>query len=230
MSPSEPDSRFRVYGRAFAALVVAGAVVHLLVGVQPNSPLSQPVESVPADSIEAPPVGSPGTSAEALNDPASAPADDLESKTSGLAPAALAMPVLGVDPETLVDTFDQARSAGRLHDAIDIMAPRGTPVVAAADGRVVRLFESERGGLTIYQIAPDDRTVYYYAHLDGYAEGLEAGHEVRGGEVIGYVGDTGNAVPGNTHLHFAVWETDDPNNFWDGEPINPYPLLVPQPY
>jgi murein DD-endopeptidase MepM/ murein hydrolase activator NlpD len=141
-----------------------------------------------------------------------------------LAPSGLAIPVAGVRPESLVNTFDEARGQGR-HDALDILAPRGTPVLAATDGVVLRLFTSERGGLTIYQLGPDERTVYYYAHLDGYAEGLANGQPLARGEVIGYVGDTGNAAPGNTHLHFAMWRIADPADFWEGVPINPHPLL-----
>lgn len=140
-------------------------------------------------------------------------------------PSGLIIPVAGIEPDDLIDTFEEARSQRRTHDAIDIIAPHRTPVLAAADGTIVRLFESEHGGTTIYQLAPDDRTVYYYAHLDGYAEGVRDGVFVQQGAVIGYVGDTGNAVPGNYHLHFAIWRTDDPKNFWDGESINPYPLL-----
>ncbi len=135
------------------------------------------------------------------------------------------IPVEGVQAADLVDTYTQARSEGRVHNAIDIIAPRGAPVVAARSGEVLRLFTSEKGGLTLYQLAPDGRTVLYYAHLDRYAPGLAAGAKVRQGQVLGYVGDTGNATPGNYHLHFAVWETDDPKNFWDGRQINPYPLL-----
>lgn len=137
----------------------------------------------------------------------------------------LAIPVAGVAPDELVDTYTAARGQGRVHNAIDIMAPRGTPVLAAAPGTILRLFESERGGLTIYQLDPDGETVYYYAHLDAYAPGLEAGDEVARGDAIGTVGDSGNAAPGNTHLHFAMWTVPDSAQFWDGEPINPYPLL-----
>jgi murein DD-endopeptidase MepM/ murein hydrolase activator NlpD len=140
--------------------------------------------------------------------------------------AGLAMPVAGIEPGDLVDTFEAARSEGRTHNAIDILAPRGTPVRAAAGGEVVRLFTSDKGGLTIYQLGDDRRTVYYYAHLDSYAPGLETGQRVRRGQVVGGVGDTGNAAPGNTHLHFAIWRTADPADFWDGTPVNPYPLLT----
>lgn len=143
----------------------------------------------------------------------------------GAPSARLIVPVQGVAPEDLVDTFNDARSQGREHNAIDIMAPKGTPVLAAADGRIVRLFVSERGGTTIYQRGTDLRTIYYYAHLDRYADDLREGDSVQQGEVIGYVGDTGNAVPGNYHLHFAIWIAADSTQFWDGVERNPYSLL-----
>lgn len=139
----------------------------------------------------------------------------------------LIIPVAGVRPEQLIDTFDDARSEGRLHDAIDIMAPAGTPVLAAADGRIVKLFQSERGGTTIYQLGPNQEVVFYYAHLAGYAPGLAEGNNVRQGDVIAYVGDTGNAGPGNYHLHFSIAVVSDPKRYWEGTNINPYPLLRP---
>ena len=141
-------------------------------------------------------------------------------------PTGLVVPVAGVAPGDLVDTYTQARGEGRTHDAIDILAPRGTPVVAAVAGPVLRLFTSDRGGLTVYQLGPDRRTVYYYAHLDAYAAGLAQGQRLRAGQALGTVGDSGNAVPGNTHLHFAIWRVSDPADFWDGTPVNPYPLLT----
>ena len=113
-----------------------------------------------------------------------------------------------------------------MHDAIDIMAPKDTPVVAAADGTVVKLFQSARGGTTIYVRGTDDRTIYYYAHLDRYADGIAEGKFVRRGEVIAYVGDTGNAGAGNYHLHFEISVTDDPKRWYGGRPLNPYPLLT----
>ena len=140
--------------------------------------------------------------------------------------AGLAIPVAGVEAGDLIDTFEAARSEGRTHNAIDILAPRGTPVVAAAAGEVVRLFTSDKGGITVYQLGADGRTVYYYAHLDAYAPGLAAGPRVRRGQPLGTVGDSGNAAPGNTHLHFAVWRSTGRADFWDGDPINPYALLA----
>src|SRR5690606_13583710 len=173
--------------------------------------------------VEGPPVLEGDTARVGPEEAAVARPDTVEALQ--LAPSGLAMPVAGVRPEGLVDTFDAARGEGREHDALDILAPRGTPVLAAAAGRVLRLFTSVRGGLTIYQLGADGRTVYYYAHLDGYAEGLANGQALARGQVIGYVGDSGNAAPGNTHLHFAMWRIADPADFWEGEPINPYPLL-----
>ena len=137
-----------------------------------------------------------------------------------------AIPVLGVEAADLVDTFTASRSEGRSHDAIDILAPRGTPVVAATPGTVQRLFRSDKGGLTVYVLGLDGRTVSYYAHLDAYAPGLEEGQRVARGDLLGAVGDTGNAAPGNTHLHFAVWIIAPGASFWDGEPVNPYGLLA----
>ena len=136
----------------------------------------------------------------------------------------LIIPVAGVRPEQLIDTFYDARSEGRLHDAIDIAAAAGTPVLAAADGRIVKLGQSERGGTTIYQLGPNQE-VFYYAHLAGYAPGLVEGKDVRQGEVIAYVGDTGNAGTGNYHLHFSIAVVSDPKRYWEGTNINPYPLL-----
>ena len=140
-------------------------------------------------------------------------------------PPKLIIPVAGVRTEQLRDTFSEARSEGRFHDAIDIPAPRGTPVVAAADGPIVKLLQSERGGTTIYQLSTDGKFVYYYAHLDRYAEGLAEGHFAKQGETIAYVGDTGNAGPGNYHLHFSIAEISNPKDLWHGVNINPYPLL-----
>ncbi len=139
--------------------------------------------------------------------------------------ATLLIPVAGVRPEALRDTFREARSEGRVHDAIDIPAARGTPVLAVADGRIVKFFYSEKGGITIYQLSTDERLVYYYAHLERYADGLTEGHFAHRGEVLAYVGDTGNAGPGNYHLHFSVATITDPKRYWTGTNINPYPML-----
>ena len=137
----------------------------------------------------------------------------------------LIIPVAGVQPEQLLDTFDDARSEGRVHDAIDIPAAAETPVLAAADGKILKLFQSERGGTTIYQLNADQQLIFYYAHLSRYADGLAEGDIVKPGQVIAYVGDTGNAGPGNYHLHFSIAVVSDPKRYWEGTNINPYPLL-----
>ena len=137
----------------------------------------------------------------------------------------LIIPVSGVRPQQLIDTFTDARSEERVHDAIDIPAPVGTPVLAAADGRVIKLFHSEKGGTTIYQLSKDEKVVFYYAHLQRYADGITEGKPVRQGEVLAYVGDTGNAGAGNYHLHFSISIVADPSRYWEGTNINPFPLL-----
>ncbi|MEO8455661.1 MAG: M23 family metallopeptidase [Sphingomicrobium sp.] len=141
-------------------------------------------------------------------------------------PAGLAIPVPGVKQNQLMDTFDQARAQGRRHDAIDIMAAEGTPVIAAADGTIEKLFNSVRGGITIYERSPDQKWVYYYAHLSAYAPGLNEGQQVRRGQVIGRVGHTGDANAAGPHLHFAINQMAPGERWWNGTPINPYPLLA----
>ena len=139
----------------------------------------------------------------------------------------LAIPVAGVNAGQLSDTYSDSRSGGeRLHEAIDIMAARGTPVVAAAAGKVEKLFQSDAGGLTIYIRSPDGRTIHYYAHLDSYAPGLAERKQVRQGEALGTVGSTGNASPEAPHLHFAVMRTTPDASWWEpANAVNPYPLL-----
>jgi murein DD-endopeptidase MepM/ murein hydrolase activator NlpD len=137
----------------------------------------------------------------------------------------LIIPVAGVRPEQLLDTYTDARSEGRTHDAIDIPAAAETPVLAAADGKILKLFQSERGGTTIYQLSTNQELIFYYAHLSHYAAGLTEGNIVKQGEVIAYVGDTGNAGTGNFHLHFSIAIVTDPKRYWEGTNINPYPLL-----
>jgi murein DD-endopeptidase MepM/ murein hydrolase activator NlpD len=151
------------------------------------------------------------------------------SGTGGLAASgsgsSLLVPVAGVKSAQLQDTYNQPRGAERKHEALDIPAPNGTPVVAAADGKIAKLFTSKPGGLTIYEFDPNEKFSYYYAHLDHYAGNLKEGQQVKRGEVIGYVGSTGNADPATPHLHFAMFELGPEKNWWQGKPVNPYPLL-----
>jgi murein DD-endopeptidase MepM/ murein hydrolase activator NlpD len=203
------------------------AVVHVpALEASPSvAPVAEPSLAVPlpAPSVESTVEPTPQTPA-TENRPEHTPTPE----TSTAAPStssSLLIPVVGVRPEQLRDTFKDARSEGRVHDAIDIPAPKGTPVVAATDGRIVKLFQSVPGGTTIYQLGMDNKTIYYYAHLERYADGLSEGHVVRRGEVIAYVGDTGNAGAGNYHLHFSISIVSDPKRYWQGTNINPYPLL-----
>ena len=143
-------------------------------------------------------------------------------------PAGLAIPVQGIKPDQLSDTYTQARAGGaRSHDAIDIMADEGTPVLAAAGGTVEKLFFSPGGGgITVYVRSPDKRWAYYYAHLQGYAPGLKEGQKVRRGQLLGRVGHTGNANPAGPHLHFAINRMQAGEKWHEGTAINPYPLLA----
>jgi murein DD-endopeptidase MepM/ murein hydrolase activator NlpD len=188
--------RPRAWGGGVAALLVCITFAHFCVRI------------VPADAPSSPP------------SPRSSQPPQLAD------PGELVVPVEGVPPSVLVDTFAQARAGGaRPHDAIDIMAARGRRVVAAADGRVERLFWSEDGGRTVYQRSPDGGRIYYYAHLDSYAPGLREGQGLRRGQTIGTVGSTGNADDTAPHLHFAIHEMRPGEPWYGGTPINPYPLL-----
>jgi len=141
-------------------------------------------------------------------------------------PRHLVMPVRGASISNMRDTFDETRGTNRKHEATDILAPRGTPVVAADDGVIKKLFLSKPGGLTIYQFDPTEQYAYYYAHLDRYAEGIHEGTKVHRGDVIAYVGSTGNASPNEPHLHFGIFVLGPEKRWWEGTPINPYPILM----
>jgi len=137
----------------------------------------------------------------------------------------LKLPVEGVDRKDLRNTFADARGS-RTHEALDILAPRGTKVRAVEEGRVQKLFTSKAGGLTIYEFDPTQTFAYYYAHLDRYEDGLREGQMVKRGDVIGYVGSTGNASPDAPHLHFAIVRLGPEKQWWKGEPINPFLVLT----
>ncbi|MFT3807224.1 M23 family metallopeptidase [Arenimonas sp.] len=225
---------------AFLLGVVTGALALVLLfeyfaDDPPPAPQVVPVQPTeaavqePVPEVFAPPALSPDLFGVADAD-AGAPAAETDSEASALpatdpALANLLIPVQGTSAAVLIDTFSDARAQGRPHDAIDLMAPSGTPVVATNDGEVVKLFSSERGGLTIYQFDPSRRVAYYYAHLDRYAEGLREGTRLRRGDVIAYVGSSGNADPSAPHLHFAIFELGPDKLWWQGRAINPYPLL-----
>ena len=139
----------------------------------------------------------------------------------------MVLPIEGLKPASVQDTFYQSRSGGeRTHEATDILAPRGTPVHAMVDGVIQKLFLSKPGGNTIYEFDENGEYSYYYAHLDRYVEGLHEGQRVRAGDVIGYVGTTGNADPNTPHLHLALFRLGPEKQWWKGTPENPYPVLM----
>jgi len=139
----------------------------------------------------------------------------------------LVLPVRGVQPSALHDDWAETRGDGdRVHHAIDILAPTGMPVLAAADGTIEKLFQSKRGGTTIYERSIDGGIVYYYAHLDHYAPTLVEGQAVKAGQPIAAVGSTGDAAPSAPHLHFEIHRMAPGEGWWQGEEVNPYPLLA----
>lgn len=178
---------------------------------------SQPAAASPSSAASAPQnVSAAGLPA--VRDPGDAQGAQM------LAQRALAVPVVGIQPTALSDNYEQSRGS-RTHEAIDILAPAGTPVVAVDDGRIAKLFTSKPGGLTVYQFDPTAHLAYYYAHLQRYADGVREGMAVQRGTLIGYVGSSGNANPATPHLHFAVFRLGTPPQWWQGAPVNPYPAL-----
>ncbi|TAA38439.1 M23 family metallopeptidase [Pseudoxanthomonas winnipegensis] len=201
----------------------AAAVDAAVARTAPTTPALQMVGDVQPTRVAVEPVSPQAPVGDDTDSPAMpAVAPQLRAPDAG---QGLLLPVQGVERSALRDTFTDARSAGRVHDAIDIMAPTGTPVLAVADGTVEKLFDSKRGGLTIYQFEPSGRLAYYYAHLQRYADGLQEKQPIKRGQVIGYVGSTGNASPDAPHLHFAIFQLGPEKQWWKGTAVNPYPVL-----
>lgn len=208
--------------------VAAGAGVLFVIGRGPAVP---PAAVRPESGVTAAPA-SPATPAEAPPLPADAPPLTVDAPPSSvdmsmprsLESRRLLVPVEGVRGDALTPGFDLARGA-RQHEALDIMAPTGTPVLAVDDGHIEKLFTSQAGGLTIYQFDPERQHAYYYAHLDRYAPGLAEGDRITRQQVIGYVGTTGNAPKDAPHLHFAIMRLGSEKRWWDGTAVDPYPLL-----
>jgi murein DD-endopeptidase MepM/ murein hydrolase activator NlpD len=167
---------------------------------------------------EPPPASVPSTSVPPTSVPPTSVPPTLSAATR------LGMPLANIDPQQLESTFNQARN-GHTHEALDIMAPRGTPVMAVAEGNVVKLFTSKQGGLTVYQFDDSQTWCYYYAHLNGYAAGLKEGVLLRKGEVLGYVGSTGDASPSAPHLHFALFRLGAERHWWQGTAVDPLPFF-----
>ena len=164
------------------------------------------------------PASTPEPGAAAVIGPDRTSPDDLKRRR-------LMIPVDGVSADQLTPQFSDTRAGSRRHEAIDILAPRHTPVRATDDGTIARLFLSKAGGITVYQFDPTEQYAYYYAHLDRYAEGLREGQRVRRGDLLGYVGTSGNAPEGTPHLHFAIFRLTADRRWWEGTPIDPYPIL-----
>jgi len=222
MAAERKRGSWKVPLAGLAGFALGAATVLLIVWLYGKEEAPPPATSVP------PLATTPAPAAPTVPPPAATPVPAPaapQTLPADLAQRNLLVPVQGIRPEDLQDTFDDARSQGRVHDAIDIMAPRNTPVLAVEAGRIVKLFTSKQGGLTIYQFDPTETYSYYYAHLNSYAPGLKEGDTVARGQVIGYVGFTGNASPQGPHLHFAINRLKADKRWWQGDPINPYPVL-----
>jgi peptidoglycan LD-endopeptidase LytH len=201
-------------------------------------PMSPPTPAVPqagtAEQLPGPPVPPPegmppappeqGAADRAATEPGTAPASTAPATLPATAELHLAMPLAGIDASKLTSTFHDARD-GHMHEALDIPAPRGTPVLAVAEGNVAKLFTSKQGGLTVYQFDNSQQYAFYYAHLDKYAPGLKEGMLLRKGDTLGYVGTTGDAPKNAPHLHFAVFKLGPEKNWWKGTALDPLPML-----
>jgi len=196
------DSWLRVYGPPRPAVQPGGPTI----GPAPDEVASSADGHAPATKLPPPLV--PIT-----------PAPSTPVATTGR--SALRVPIDGIDPDSMKGGFAEAR-AGHPHEAVDILAPRNTPVHAVQDGTIAKLFVSRAGGITIYQFDPTGRLCYYYAHLQRYADGLREGDAVKQGQVIGFVGTSGNAPAGTPHLHFAIFELGPDRRWWNGTAIDPY--------
>ena len=206
--------------------VIADGVVGL--GVRDTMPSPSITPSAPSLTVVAPSLptatvpSAVGSATKALADTGLGVATSFELEQLR---TALDVPVQGIPRSALRDNYTEAR-AGHAHEALDIMAPLGTPVLSAADGKVTKLHESKAGGHMIYAADAGDRFILMYAHLDRYADGVIAGMPLRRGQLIGYVGQTGNAA--TPHLHFAIARGKPSVKWWKGAPVNPYPLLAPE--
>lgn len=208
--------------------IIAGGSLLDMADSDSQRDATRPAEAAPSPTVAAEPQGDTTEVVDVGQPPVVAPLEtDTASSPSSGDTRGLMVPVLNVRPSDLSDSFSDERGGGsRLHEAIDIMAPSGTSVVAAAPGTIEKLFLSDAGGKTIYVRSSDGRTIHYYAHMDDYAEGLREGQRVRRGQRLGTVGSTGNASPDAPHLHFAILQTTKDAEWWEpANAINPYPLL-----
>ena len=206
-----------------AAWRAKGAAVTAVSATTPLAPLAEPSKLPPATAIDEPPnavveVPAPTSGHTGVIPPGAPEAVELTARK-------LTIPVSGFPADKLVRSYHDNRSAHREHEAIDILAPRNAPVVAVEDGTIAKLFNSKAGGLTVYQFDPGQQYSYYYAHLERYAEGLKEGERIRRGQVLGYVGTSGNAPKDTPHLHFAIYRLTADKHWWEGTPIDPFDIL-----
>ena len=207
-----------------AGMLVMAAVVTIfpsgaaMLTDTPVAASSAEIEVKPSKKETPPPVSPPPRAGTAVPSISADPFEELRERQ-------LTLPVEGIKKEELRDTFNEMRGGTRRHEAIDVLAPRNTPVLAVEDGKVAKLFRSEAGGITLYQFDPTGAYVYYYAHLERYADGLKEGDTIKRGDVIGYVGTTGNAPRDTPHLHFAIFKLTEEKKWWQGAPIDPYSVL-----
>jgi murein DD-endopeptidase MepM/ murein hydrolase activator NlpD len=202
---------------ARAALMPAPQVVAPVDGPEGESPMPSGGPSSAAPTL----AGRP-----ALATAVMVPSARIAAAIEKLRDKELTIPVAGVEASRIEDSFTAARDGGeRVHNAVDILAPRNTPILAADDGVILRMSSNALGGITIYAADREQQFVYYYAHLDHYKAGIKPGQTVQKGDTIGFVGTTGNAPKDVPHLHFQImlWPTD--GKWWNGEPVNPYPVL-----
>ena len=215
-----------------AGLLVGANIVYFMMRRETAAPIATaPVAATPVVAAPAPMQPSQESPASPARTPPAAATSALAaaatpSPAQVATPSALLIPVAGVRAAQLSDTFNDSRDGTRRHEALDIMAARGTPVLATSDGTVAKLFTSVPGGLTIYEFDPTSTYAYYYAHLDHYAPGLAEGKAIKRGDVIAYVGSTGNASADAPHLHFAIFVLGPEKQWWKGTAIDPYPLLA----
>lgn len=233
----------------FGAGAVTGALALYYVlwrtdGLMKDHPLSRTTsdwsrKTAPLPPLATIPFPTPGRTPDPTPDPSPAAAGTTPAAPTLPTPSlegfaelkgrSLSFPIEGYRLMDLKDSFHETRGGVRRHEALDILAPRGTPVLAVDEGAVVKLFTSEQGGLTVYQFDARERFCYYYAHLDRYAEGLREGTILKRGGRVGYVGTTGNARPDNPHLHFAIFRLGPEKRWWEGTALNPFPLFVAGP-
>jgi murein DD-endopeptidase MepM/ murein hydrolase activator NlpD len=227
MKPSRPGASWVVFAAALGflagMLVMAAIVVMFPSGAAsvaaPATAVATKVEVKPTKKEEPTPVSPPAITA-------SSPPPEVTGFPSGdLRGRNLTLPVQGIKREDLTDTFNDMRGTSRRHEGLDVLAPRNTPVLAVEDGTVAKLFVSKAGGLTVYQFDPASQYAYYYAHLERYADGLTEGAPVKRGQVLGYVGTTGNAPRDTPHLHFAIFKLGEEKKWWEGTPVDPYSVL-----